>query len=335
MNRDKSIDFMKVILVIGMIEAHVIQFLGNLSNKLQSINSDFINLITFSGFMFCFGYVSNIVYFKKTNNNVKKRLFKNFIRILIGFYISGSAYILLVERQFSVLELVKMIFLFKIPGYSEFLITFAILNLAILVFLEQIKCILENKKLFIGIIIISLLTTFIPYQMVKFTQIGLIIGSNKFSCFPLIQYSSYFLIGAYFNKYKIKYNFKIMWIFGILEFLFIINSLINKKLPNRFPPEILWILGGMFFVYIYYLISIYLSEKIKIKSFYFIGENTLDFLIVSNIILFLIYNFYGKLYLGFGSIFIITLVVLLISYFIIYLKVILLNLRINKSYEKR
>ncbi|MGG7131502.1 hypothetical protein [Clostridium perfringens] len=54
MHRNRSIDFMKTILVFGMIEAHVIQFLGNQLNKLQYINSIFINLITFSGFMFCF-----------------------------------------------------------------------------------------------------------------------------------------------------------------------------------------------------------------------------------------------------------------------------------------
>lgn len=265
-------------------------------NKLQYINSIFINLITFSGFMFCFGYVSNIVYLKKTDNNIiKKKLFKNFIKILIGFYISGISYIILVENKFSILELIKVIFLFKIPGYSEFLITFAILNLVILAFLKQINYLLENKKVLILIIIISILSTFIPYQLVKFNQLGLFIGNNKFSCFPLLQYSSYFLIGAYFSRYKLKYNFKVL--FGSLTFLilFILYVLVCKKLPNRFPPEALWILGGSFFIYMYYLISSFLSIRIKNNSIYFLGENSLDFLILSNIFLFLVYYFYGNI----------------------------------------
>lgn len=324
MNRDRSIDFMKTILVFGMIEAHVIQFLGDKLNKLQYINSTFINLITFSGFMFCFGYVSDIVYLKKVGNNIiKKKLFKNFIRILIGFYISGTAYIILVEKTFSIFELIKIIFLFKIPGYSEFLITFAILNLVILVFLKQINYLLDNKTLLILIIIISIFATFIPYELVKFNQLGLFIGNNRFSCFPLLQYSSYFLIGAYFSRYRLKYNLKILFVSCIFLSLFILYILIYKKLPNRFPPEALWILGGSFFIYIYYLISSFLAKKIKNNIIYFLGENSLDFLILSNIFLFLVDYFYGNLNLNFFNVFIMTLIIIFICYIIIYLKNIL------------
>ncbi|HAT4257873.1 hypothetical protein P5F61_08120 [Clostridium perfringens] len=328
MNRDRSIDFMKTILVFGMIEAHVIQFLGDKLNKLQYINSMFINLITFSGFMFCFGYVSNIVYLKKADNGIiKQKLLKNFIRILISFYISGIAYTILVEKKFSMLELMKIIFLFKIPGYSEFLITFAILNLVTLAFLKQINYLLENKKALTLVIIISILATFIPYQLIKFNQLGLFIGNSRFSCFPLLQYSSYFLIGAYFSRNRLKYNLKILFGSCTTLSLFVLYVLIYKKLPSRFPPEALWILGGSFFIYMYYLISLFLAKKIKNNFIYFLGENSLDFLILSNIFLFLVYYFYGNLNLSFINILIMTLIIIFTCYIIIYIKVILSKLR--------
>ena len=49
-------------------------------------------MITLSGFLFCFGYVSNIAYLKKDKGAVKLSLIKNSIKMIIAFYISGLSY---------------------------------------------------------------------------------------------------------------------------------------------------------------------------------------------------------------------------------------------------
>lgn len=72
MERDRSIDFMKTLLVIGMIIGHCIQLIGKTSIKTTNI-SNLINLITFSGFIFCFGYSVSISYLNKNKNMVIKK----------------------------------------------------------------------------------------------------------------------------------------------------------------------------------------------------------------------------------------------------------------------
>lgn len=72
-HRDKSMDLMKSVLVVLMIFAHIVSFFpkGEMAYKF----ADFVNLTTFSGFMFTFGYVSYKAYIQKENRN----LVKNFV----------------------------------------------------------------------------------------------------------------------------------------------------------------------------------------------------------------------------------------------------------------
>ncbi len=63
--RDITLDVMKTSLVMGMIAAHVFQlcYIGN--NKLILSFSLFINIITFSSFIFVFECSSQIAYINK------------------------------------------------------------------------------------------------------------------------------------------------------------------------------------------------------------------------------------------------------------------------------
>ena len=57
--RDLSLDAFKGLLVLGMISAHVIQFLAA-PNAALNVVSIVINLISFSGFLFAFGYATGL-----------------------------------------------------------------------------------------------------------------------------------------------------------------------------------------------------------------------------------------------------------------------------------
>lgn len=320
MKREKSIDFFKTLLVIGMITAHCIQFLGNMDTKIQYIISLFVNLITFSGFMFCFGYASNIAYFKKEKQDVFKKLIKNIFNILIVFYISGIGYSLLISNDLSLTKIVKILILWTIPGYSEFLAGFCVLNLMILLLFDKIKQILSNKKIFLTVLIISLVCTFIPYKFIFINQIGLFIGSEKFSCYPVLQYLGYFLIGAYFQQNTIKYNLKYLIVSTIGTSIFATYTLINNSVPKRFPPSFYWIVGSSLLLYVYYLICIYITNKFDVKQFvYFIGKNTLSFLLCSNIILFTLKHLLFNTHLNLLAIITLNIIVILITYIIIFI----------------
>lgn len=320
MKRDRTIDFVKILLVTGMVIAHSIQLLCNTNSRFAPIISNYINLITFSGFMFCFGYAANIAYLKKSKNEVIHKLLKNFIKLLIIFYISGFGYEQFVSKNLSILEMLRILLLFRIPGYSEFLASFFILNLVILIFFEQLKKIIKNNKLLLIAIIISLLSTYIPYRYININQIGLIFGSEKFACFPILQYLYYFLLGAYFQEKEIDINFKYIGISVLMSTSYIIYVIINKQLPLRFPPSLLWIVGGSLFVYIYYLISIYVSKNIKTNSkVYFIGENTIYFLLISNLSIFALTNVSPKFKINLLTSIFIGIVILSYNYIIIFL----------------
>lgn len=182
MERNRNIDIMKILLVIGMIIGHCIQLVGKYSVKTTNI-SNLINLITFSGFIFCFGNSVSIAYLNKNKEIVIKKMIKNIIELLIVFYISGIGYEFFIVKNFSLLKLKKILTLSHIPGYSEFLISFLIFNIFTIIFF-----------------ITTLMLTFIPYRFINNVKLGLIIGSDKFVCFPVIQYSGYYILGMYFQK---------------------------------------------------------------------------------------------------------------------------------------
>lgn len=146
-NRDLTLDVMKSLLVIGMIQAHVIQLCLGTASWIASAFSLFINIITFSSFLFCFGCASQFAYFGRyeSASQARKKLLRNFARLLICFYISGYGYVFLMTDDTDIVELLKVLLLWRIPGYSEFLLSFAMLNLVILVFFNVFRSISVNK----------------------------------------------------------------------------------------------------------------------------------------------------------------------------------------------
>lgn len=316
-SRDYSIDFMKGLLVIGMIFAHVIQFLGKW-NILTSEISYFFNCITFSGFVFCFGYVFYIAYLSKTLKVKWKRILITFFKTLIAFYISGISYCIYFKQNITGNWLGRILILEQIPSYSQFILSFALFSLIGFIFFIPLQKLLEHKWLTLVIGIILLFTTFIPYQKITCTQLGLLIGTKKFSAFPVLQYFPLWLAGIFFAKYKIKWNRNILIITFWCSFVYIISKYLKSPLLVRFSPSMLWIISPLFFIYCYYLFSNIFSKYIKISTpIIKIGQNTLFYLLMSNIIIFSITTFWKRNSLSLiFCIFITLLILFIIKYFI-------------------
>lgn len=292
--RENNIDLYKAALVLGMILTHAFQLVMGLDNT--PIDSSkrwmvYLNLVSFSGFLFCFGYSTYIAYLQKDIKEVRPKLIRNIIKLLIIFYISAIGYVAIILNEINFSVLIRILTLLIIPGMSEFLASFAMLNLFVLIFFKYIKKILDDNKLFFICIISSLFLTFIPYKFITSTWLGLIIG-NSGICFPILQYMSLFLFGMYFAKNKPKFDFKIMIATLICFIIFEICVSKNLEIVMRFPPKLFWIVGSYFFVYIYYYITKYICEKYNnsnlLSHIIFIGRDSLTFLWISNIILFII-----------------------------------------------
>ena len=272
-----------------MILCHCLLLLPSALSRWYSVFVTYINLITFSGFVFSFGYIYNKAYFLKTETLSCKYLKSN-AKTLLAFYISGFFYRLLVYpgRWLTPKEYVDLLVLGDIPGFSEFLISFFLFSMMFFIFYKPIKnYILCNNLLFVFCVLTSLALTFLPYQIFWINQVGLLFGSTRFCAFPVFQYSSFFLIGMYFSKYKVIFNIKIFMISLLATVTFFLYVLIHHDFPGRFPPSIWWILGCWFFIYLYYLFAKFLANGSKlINMLNIIGENTLLYLVISNICIF-------------------------------------------------
>lgn len=332
-DRNRSIDMLKTLLVVGMILGHCIQLIGE-PLRITTAFSTLINLITFPAFLFCFGYAVSIAYLGKNREIIGKKLLMNSLQLLIVFYLSGISYEIFVMKDFSFYNLIKILMLWKIPGYSEFLVSFFILNILTLIFFNQIQRIINRKRYLIIILICSLLFTFIPYDYIFINQLGLLIGSTKFACFPVAQYIGYYLLGMYFQRNKIQFNLTFLMVSIVCSSLLLGYIVITKDIPSRFPPSIWWVIGSAGFIYVYYLVCIYIVKKIKNTNLlYFIGENTLYFLLGSNIILFFLKGVLNiELNLLLNSIMAISII--LICYFLIKLFY-KINLNFKKIYGIR
>lgn len=156
-----------------------------------------------------------------------------------------------------------------------------------------------------GVIALPLLMTFIPYHWVFIPQIGIFIGTTKFACFPILQYLPFFLVGMYCQSRNCFYDKK-LWTLAILATMAVcVYFLKNHYIPNRFPPSLGWILWPSAFTLTYYMISEKMS-KIRmhhtIKSAIQIyGSYTLDYLLISNVVIFAIRHFCGKTLSGYLS----------------------------------
>jgi hypothetical protein len=291
--RDNSVNVFKAFLIIGMILAHCINLLTP-TEGIWAIFCRGVNLITFSGFFFCFGYVYNISYLGKKVPFAKK--VKSVLIPLLAFYISALSWALIVDRELDIIVLFKILSILNVPPYSEFLLAFSIMSLLFWLFQKQIARI-KKTKYFLMILPAILLISLVPFysiypsiyifgHLIKFDYyIGLLLGSKTNSYFPVIQYSFFFFLGIFFSDKKILFNRNVMIaaIFGTIAF--IIYCLVKKHYPSRFPPHLLWITGSWFILYTYFLIS-KMIKKLQFRFFILIGENTIIYLLLSNIFIF-------------------------------------------------
>lgn len=287
---DYKMDVYKGLLVFGMILCHVLQFFVDLSvDRTADYITWYINSVTFSGFVFSFGYTGYIAYFSRRFSQVYIKMLFVFTKLLIAFYISGIAFRVFVSNQRISYDMVINIFVLNdIPGWSEFILSFALYIIVGIVLFKPIKNLIEKKKIFWFVTGSLLLTTFIPYESVPTTQLGLIVGSTEFAAFPVIQYMPFYLMGIYFKRHEVGFDWVYLMLSVILSGVGIIYMGFNGfVLPNRFPPNVFWIILPCAPLYLYMFISKALLGVTWVRrKLIRMGQNSIVYLLLSNIIVF-------------------------------------------------
>ena len=281
--RDDSLDMMKGCLTVLMVLSHltyVVPFDG-----IGKFNA-YVNLTTFSGFMFCFGYVCWKAYIENEREDVVRRLLKGACKCVCAFYICGLGYYM----RGTMLEWGGVILLQKIPTLTEFLLSFFLMYLMILILRRQLKKLSLTGGVVISVISWVFLSVF-PFEIIINPVMGSIIGTTTYCSFPLMAYISYFLTGCLLAKYRVVFNRWLLLLTCIFTGIFFFFYRVNGILPGRFPPTVYWILGGSLFIYGYYCIFKLISRKgKKVKILVYVGKHTLVFLVVSNLLIFSLWN---------------------------------------------
>jgi len=137
--RNPVLDRIKGFLVIGMVLSHTLNFFPVGPPMFCVVFSTYISTMTFPGFLFVLGYVSQYAYFSKDRDYAAKRIFLGFVKSMLALYACGIFFTFFMQRDFSLRGFLDKFLLRELPSYSEFLLSFALLYLVMLLFFPFLK----------------------------------------------------------------------------------------------------------------------------------------------------------------------------------------------------
>ena len=241
--RDRSIDVGRGLLVIMMVYGHVMQFFGD-SQIFPLVGTliDVINLTVFPAFVFYFGATAVLAYLRKPYMSALPGMVRTTLRAYAVFVLSGVGYRVLRENKaFAVGTVRRVMQLTDIPGWSEFLISFALYGLLLIAGYAVFDW-LSRKPL--ACLLVSALCVacceFVPYGSIS-VHLSLLIGGREFAYFPVVQYMPYFLAGMLYARGEKRVRQGLL-LFAVLASLGVVAHWHFFGFPNRFPPEWGWIL---------------------------------------------------------------------------------------------
>lgn len=241
--RDRSIDVGRGLLVIMMVYGHVMQFFGD--SQIFPLVGDLINIINltvFPTFVFYFGATAVLAYLKKPYLQALPGMVRTTLRAYVVFCLSGIGYRVLRENKaFAVGTVRSVMQLADIPGWSEFLISFALYGLLLIAGYAVFDW-LSRKPLaclFVSALCVSSCLV-VPYGSVP-TRLALLIGGRDFSYFPILQYMPYFLAGMLYAQGDRRTRRNLL-LLSVVASLGGIAYWHFFGFPGRFPPTWGWIL---------------------------------------------------------------------------------------------
>lgn len=242
--RDRSIDVGRGLLVLIMVYCHVLQFFGNTEVfPVIATIIDIVNVTVFPTFVFYFGATAVLAYLDKPYRRALPGMARTFARSLAAFWLSGIGFRVLRERRaFAPGTVRRVMQLADIPGWSEFLISFALYSLLLIALFSALRALSYRPLAALGVGALCLCCTWIPYSKVTIPQIALLIGGRDQSYFPVVQYMPYFLAGMIYARGDRRVRLKMLALAAVCSAAGLAYTLISGGLPSRFPPKWAWIL---------------------------------------------------------------------------------------------
>lgn len=269
-----------------MVYGHTLQFFADEQRSpLTPFFVGLANALAFPGFVFAFGYVAHLAYVRGDRPRARVRLLRSAARVLLAFYLSGTAFRVLVDRRPPDLGTIgPIVALSDVPGWSEFLVAFALYALLLAFALPLVRTLLERPVALAGVVFVALLATFLPYDRVTVPQLGLLVGTTRFASFPIVQYLPFFLAGMVVERSGRRFDARVLAMVLVATVGVAIWMVVTGGLPGRFPPTLAWILLPM--APLYAVLLVCRAAAPWLGALATIGARSLVYLLVSNVVIF-------------------------------------------------
>ncbi len=282
--RAADLDLFKTMLVWGMITAHCIQLLAFRPKPAALAISDVVNLVTFSGFMFAFGWGLGLS--RGAPKGWWTRL-RPVILLGLATWISEFAFLALVDKAKFTPELIWNILTFsRLYGWSEFLASFFVLYLVIALARPWLVAIGERWYLMVPAAIACLCSTWIVVSL-DIPLLATLVGTTNFASFPILPYLPWFLVGIFYARNS-AHRRAVDWVLAATATgLCALWTAYYGDYPGRFPPTILWIVGPALILMLYLMFARLIGRRFRIPAVLLgTGRHVLAALLVSNLIIF-------------------------------------------------
>jgi hypothetical protein len=293
-NRCLDLDVFKTLLVTGMIFAHVVQIVQAPGDRLAEGLSNVINLISFSGFLFAFGWGTALSRRRDRAGTVWARL-KGPAQILLAFYLSGIAHLLLIERTgWSGTRILGVVTLTDLPGHSEFLASFFVLSLAMIGIGRWLGPLAAQPAILALGLALSALSGCVQIEAFDLPWLRILFSAPNTTYFPLAPYAMWLFLGAFYAGKPEPFGRLALCLAALATYGFLAVAMTAERPPARFPPSTLWVVGPALFLLLYRAASMAIVRRVALPRFLTSpGRHVLIYLVASNLALFTCQTLFG------------------------------------------
>lgn len=242
--RETGLDTLKGLLVVLMVYCHVLQFFCDTRLFPEAtVWMDAINALVFPCFVFVFGRTAWLAFLSKPLQRAWPRMLRQTAMLYGAFCLSGIGYRVLAEnRPLRARTVSRVLLLLDIPGWSEFLIAFALLSLLMLAgFALWRKVVVRPPLLALLCAAPVVAAACIPYEKIGSVWAALFIGGTQYAYFPALLYLPYALLGMAAQLQGMRR--RPVWLLGAaLVSLPACIAVATDGLPSRFPPSPFWLM---------------------------------------------------------------------------------------------
>ena len=288
--REYIYDFLRVISIIGIISIHCIAWLmkpNELYNTLWWQRNIFEAIVRPS--LIIFVLVSGALILNKPEEKISTFYYKRFTKIVIPFLIYSFIYVWINKYKLSteifIPKNILTTILSIIKEPASYQLWFVYMIIGIYIFAPYLKKMLKNlnekeiKNLFILLYIISIIKYFLPLFNIEIGITNILI----------IEWTIPFVMGYLLTKETINKHYKLIYILGILSFIFLI-------IATRYLPDIqnLYDLAPTMLMESSAIFIFFIKNKEKM---YFISKYTYDIYLVHIKVLDLLIFLFVKIFI--------------------------------------